>query len=388
MTGERLQITFEMEHYDSAVTMKKLKQKKIWAVYYLLDPRNGEIPKEGEHIYIGETENAVRRYRVHINECLKYGKDHKTNWIRTLLEQDLFPEMSIRCLVETRDEAWRIERILIKKLKERLVKVTNTKESGSGWPKPGWHHTEEARKKIGKASIGNTRSAGFKNALGHLHSEDAREVMRQAKLGTKFSEERCIAHGESHVIPAIERFERSEEIEKQREITTNNWKNEEYRNKITKSLESNWLLRQNPTEDYFTTRIQKAQKTLDRRSRLLSKNPSHAGLQLKVAKSLSILEGYLRRFESFKNGKDSIIGTRKDPKEERENRIKAQKLRRYPTVEYLEEKLKKNIKTLERLQRYTNIDQKLELRIQKTKLTIERYTLKIQKLKQEGINAL
>ena len=70
-------------------------------IYALLDPSNNKIR------YIGQTNNLKRRLNEHIYNSKKNNKnDHKSNWIKSLLSNDLEPQILLieECSLDTSNE--------------------------------------------------------------------------------------------------------------------------------------------------------------------------------------------------------------------------------------------------------------------------------------------
>lgn len=65
-------------------------EKNNWKIYSLIDPRTGVVR------YIGKTDNTKRRLRVHLAEAKhSNGHNHRLNWIRSLLSENLVPILII-----------------------------------------------------------------------------------------------------------------------------------------------------------------------------------------------------------------------------------------------------------------------------------------------------
>ena len=113
------------------------------AVYYLLDPQGCSTPVVGEAAYVGITRNPRVRLSQHLSSkprCLKQ------SWVRWLLSKGRRPVLSVRCFVETEDEAFRLEVALIRALRARGVRVKNTSSGGEA---P--HPTPETRARQSRA---------------------------------------------------------------------------------------------------------------------------------------------------------------------------------------------------------------------------------------------
>ena len=62
-------------------------------IYRLIDPSTQETR------YIGQTDNLKRRYNNHVSSCVniknKTYNTHKSNWIRSLISNDLLPIIEV-----------------------------------------------------------------------------------------------------------------------------------------------------------------------------------------------------------------------------------------------------------------------------------------------------
>lgn len=97
-------------------------------VYALIDPRTGE-PR-----YVGQTEDPTHRMNSHINVVLRYPPEHGptnalANWIRSLLGEDLEPEIQILETATKRDVSAAEERWVIA-LNAEGADLLNDKLSG------------------------------------------------------------------------------------------------------------------------------------------------------------------------------------------------------------------------------------------------------------------
>lgn len=94
-------------------------------IYALVDPITQEIK------YIGKTKKKVRdRLREHIGEAKSYrNKNYRVDWIRSLLSENLVPNIFI--LEKCKD--WQnAEKFWIKLCKNQGCKLTNLTEGGDG----------------------------------------------------------------------------------------------------------------------------------------------------------------------------------------------------------------------------------------------------------------
>lgn len=101
---------------------------------------------------------------------------HRSNWIQSLKRCGLKPSIS---LVQTVDVAhWRAAEIYwISYFRWLGCPLTNLAAGGVGTD--GFRHTEEAKRRIGAASVGRTRK-------GYRHTEDAKRRIGAASRGNKY----------------------------------------------------------------------------------------------------------------------------------------------------------------------------------------------------------
>jgi len=123
-------------------------------VYGLADPRTGEVR------YVGQTINGITRAKAHKYACqlTHDGNTHKANWVRSLLSAGLLFEVTI------------LERVPDVKNLDAVECFWIAQGKGLGWP------------------LTNFSKGGGGNSRGPL-SEESKEKIRQAKLGTKHSAE-------------------------------------------------------------------------------------------------------------------------------------------------------------------------------------------------------
>lgn len=137
-------------------------------IYTLLHPISKEIR------YVGFTSKPDIRLKQHL--ILRY-KDHKTNWIKSMLAIGLQPEMKIIDEVACKDEALELEKSYIRDLKLLGVRLTNLTIGGEA-PMIGKKHKEESKVLI---SLANQKE---KNAFyGKKHTEEAKIKMSISKKG-------------------------------------------------------------------------------------------------------------------------------------------------------------------------------------------------------------
>jgi hypothetical protein len=131
-------------------------------VYALKDPETRKIR------YIGHTAFPKKRLSVHLSDR---GRNHRTNWIKSLRVSGVIPEMEVLLVVPTSEApAWEIKFIA------------------------------EARR-MGLSLVNGTDGGETNNCRGIPKTPEARAKMRAAKLGKKlppFSREHCEKIGDAN----------------------------------------------------------------------------------------------------------------------------------------------------------------------------------------------
>ena len=120
-------------------------------IYSLSHPITKEVR------YIGKTINLKIRLKDHLDKTKNIKATYKSNWIKSLLKQNLKPVIEIIDEVEESEwEFWEI--FYISLFKSWGFKLTNGTKGGDGnscWQK---HHTEETKRKISLAHKGKIKS--------------------------------------------------------------------------------------------------------------------------------------------------------------------------------------------------------------------------------------
>jgi hypothetical protein len=139
----------------------------MFYVYGLIDPITKELR------YIGKTKNIKIRYRDHLRGLNE--KNHKANWIKGLLKNNLKPEIIIIEENESEKECFSSEIFYIEYFKCIGARLTNLTLGGEG---ASVHRmSDEIRKKI---SLSHT---------GKKHTDETKQKIRKIRTGTKASEE-------------------------------------------------------------------------------------------------------------------------------------------------------------------------------------------------------
>jgi len=268
--------------------MSKIKKNyERFFVYYLLDPRDSGIPLAGEYAYVGQCVDRAKRLELHYYSIDSNDSD-KSLWLANLRLNNVKPLMSTRCILQTEEEALRIENSLIDVLFFRGVKVTN---------KMPWHNYEhsfsqETCEKLRLAGLGN------QHLYGHTHTEESRERMSQSQIARHAREsglsikDYLQAKEQERINNGITQFGTLEYREKMRlQALKNNaippsWQGKKHTD-ITKHKQSvaNWLVN-HPTPEYLTKRIIQEQIKLDKLSISLIKTPDSKILPERIDKTI------------------------------------------------------------------------------------------------------
>jgi hypothetical protein len=99
--------------------------EEIIYIYALIDPRDNEVR------YVGKTNDLYSRFFQHISPSSLKNRTYKNNWIKSLLEKDLRPIISV--LEKTNQENWEEREICwIKHYRDLGTKLTNIADGGAG----------------------------------------------------------------------------------------------------------------------------------------------------------------------------------------------------------------------------------------------------------------
>lgn len=145
---------------------------------------------DGRIRYIGKTSKNVRlRFLKHLKDVRMGQKNHRCNWIRSLLAQGITP--SIIEIGETNGDGRREEIAWIKYFRDEGVDLVNTTVGGDGVL--GYKITDTARKNLSQAMINH-----FKN---HPETKIKMSLAKKGKSpwckGVKLSLDTCRKMGES-----------------------------------------------------------------------------------------------------------------------------------------------------------------------------------------------
>ena len=158
-------------------------------VYFLLDPRPGfaGVLTWGMEVrYVGVARDPGARYLEHLNEDTD---TYKCRWVQKLLAMDLQPAGFVVALVESDEEAKRMEVALIARMRARVVRLTNSTDGGEGTT--GYQYTPEQRAKMSKPLSEGHRakiSAGLKGKTQSAsHSAALKAACARPKVKAKHS---------------------------------------------------------------------------------------------------------------------------------------------------------------------------------------------------------
>lgn len=146
-------------------------------IYILIDPENQQVR------YIGKTKNISRRYSQHISECSKI-RSHKNNWILSLKNKGLKPEMVVIDECDNNDWTF-LEQWYIQLFKTWNCNLTNLTLGGEGVC--GHKPSKESIEKKASKLRGQKRSAEFGAKIstivkGRKYSDD---VKKRASIAAK-----------------------------------------------------------------------------------------------------------------------------------------------------------------------------------------------------------
>jgi len=122
-----------------------------YSVYCIRDSRDTVLLQSGQRAYIGFSQTPYDRFVSHLKEVISGGCTYKCRWIRSLFqEENVEPILSILCVLQSVDEAKRVESAWILRLRARGVDLTNATNGGDGLINP----TAETRLKMSASHLG------------------------------------------------------------------------------------------------------------------------------------------------------------------------------------------------------------------------------------------
>lgn len=127
-------------------------------IYTLAHPTTKEIR------YVGKTTNIKRRLKAHLSRIGEY-KSKKNSWIKSLLNQNLNPEIEILDVVfESEWQYW--EEFYIGLFKSWSFRLVNGTKGGDGNTRWQEFHTQATKDKISKAHKGKIKSEKHRLNIG------------------------------------------------------------------------------------------------------------------------------------------------------------------------------------------------------------------------------
>lgn len=130
-------------------------------VYGLYDPITGELR------YIGKTKCAKTRLSIHLSPSHLSKRNHRVNWIKSVLAKGLKPEFRILEDCHSDMELVAAERRWIAKLRSEGARLTNSTDGGEG--APGAKLSAEHKRKISEAHKGKVISESHRKRLSEVH---------------------------------------------------------------------------------------------------------------------------------------------------------------------------------------------------------------------------
>lgn len=127
-------------------------EESRYFIYGLVDPRSGELR------YVGQTSVGMRRplYHSKASTLKKNTNPHKCNWIRKLQTLGTSYEVEILEAFESRDRLDEAEEHWIGYFRMIGSRLLNANSGGAG--NKGFKQSEEHKRKIGRALVGQKRS--------------------------------------------------------------------------------------------------------------------------------------------------------------------------------------------------------------------------------------
>jgi group I intron endonuclease len=223
--------------------------QKIIYVYVLTDPRYPDDVR-----YVGITDNSKRRLKAHIDDAKNGKKNHRTNWINSLLRDGLKPVMTE--IDETNSENWQAcEMGWIAYHRDMGCNLVNSTDGGDGLLNPN-----EA-----------TRNKMSESRRGKIQSDETRKRQSIAQRGKIVSEVTCKRLSES---------------------TRGKPKSEQHRRRMSETRPNKRAILQYDSFGHFIRQWDSARQA----GRELGINQSHIGKCCKRYKSYKTLGGCIWRY--------------------------------------------------------------------------------------------
>lgn len=161
----------------------------MFYIYALLDPNTKGIR------YIGKSIDYLERYKEHLLPSNLKKPTHKVLWIKSLLNQNLKPDVIIIDTAASHEEANEKEISFIAHYKNLGIKLTNATLGGDG--KFGVAIPEETKLKISQSMKGKNTKPEIKSNCLHCQKEFTFKA-KYLKRGHKFCSLSCaVRHNNS-----------------------------------------------------------------------------------------------------------------------------------------------------------------------------------------------
>jgi predicted DNA-binding protein YlxM (UPF0122 family) len=134
--------------------------------------------------YVGKTKQYLKqRLYSHIKESQTKGmKSHKISWIKSLLLKDERPKIEV--VDEVPESDWQFwKKYWIEQFKQWGFKLTNQTEGGQGGN--GYEHTEEAKERMRKAKLGTSLPKEHRENISKSVKDKSKEVPNYNKCHDK-----------------------------------------------------------------------------------------------------------------------------------------------------------------------------------------------------------
>jgi group I intron endonuclease len=149
-----------------------------YKIYKLIDPNTNEIR------YIGRTvQKLENRLKKHLNAN---DKSYRVNWIKSLLNKDLFPIIELICETESFETCCELEQFYIEKYKKEGLKLVNMTDGGDG--SIGFKHSEETILKLKKIAEIRVKNDEYINNLKEHGIEQWKNKTDDEKLQNKLNQ--------------------------------------------------------------------------------------------------------------------------------------------------------------------------------------------------------
>jgi len=139
--------------------LKSLKNRYL--IYGLKDPNTGEVR------YVGKSEQGSMRWVEHIKPSSLKGDNHKSRWIKGLVDVDQYPEMIVLEILKSKEELFNAEAKWVAHYRNIGAPLTNITDGGDGTN--GYTHTPETKDKIRSRKKGRKLSHVVHNKKEHIY---------------------------------------------------------------------------------------------------------------------------------------------------------------------------------------------------------------------------